>query len=76
MNKGSITYVFERFRFVGEKVSDYEAKTIKIKDTGDGEKNQTKAYRHLFKKFPEWGNGRPIKNGIGFSSAMIKFPQC
>lgn len=62
---------FERFRFSKNgKTAEREEAWVEIEPHSDLEIDEQRGYDALFAAHPEWGTGKPIKNGIGWSSAL------
>lgn len=62
---------FERFRFSSDgKMDGHEKVNVDVPFIDDIEVQENRAYAELFKKYPKWGKGLPLKNGIGWSSAL------
>jgi len=73
MSKKFITVTFERNRFSkAGRITEHEEVSVNIQPSEDCVKEIDRAYAALFDTYPDWGNGLPAKNGIGFSSASIK----
>ena len=67
-------FCFERIRFCkSPEIETVVIDTGKKKFTDDkAEQELNLAFKLLFKKYPHWGKGTPTKNGVGWSSAVIR----
>ena len=67
---------FERMRYSADgKSSERETASVEIEVPRDIEGEvMRRAFLALFAKHPEWATGHPVRDGIGWSSALIVQP--